>query len=230
MKIVLLLLVAGPAIAVAAMQAAGKGRRRREFLQFAGQSGLEYSPTDPIGLIDHTFDLFNLADAARCENVLWGEWNGVPVKAGELRFGPSSRGIQNGQRASSRLFSFAFTEVAAWLPHITIRHDPLGGLAEDLGLRRIRFESEVFNRTFAVDCEDRQFAYNFVDVGLLQWLVSMAAATRSQFCFEARGNRLLVHCPRIKPDGLVPLLAMAQGFHDHIPRMVLRQYDSGRPA
>jgi hypothetical protein len=160
-----------------------------------------------------------MADGARCENVLWGEWSGVAVKAGELRFAPTTP--DGAQRRSTKLFSFAFTEVPAWLPHITIRHDSLGGLAEDLGLRRIRFESEAFNRTFAVGCEDREFAYNFVDVRLLQWLVNTAAAT---FGFEARGNRLLVHCPRVQPGGLVPLLGTAQGFHDNIPRLVLRRY------
>jgi hypothetical protein len=223
------LLLAIPVLVVAVYQAAGKGRRRRELFQFAARFGLDYSPTDPVGLIDHTFDLFNLGDGARCENVVRGEWNGVPVSAGELRFAPTSRGLQSGQRASTKMFSFAFTEVPAWLPHITIRHDPLGRLAEGLDWRRIRFESEAFNRTFAIGCEDREFAYKFVDVRMLQWLLDAAQATRSSFGFEARGNRLLVHCPRVNPNGLVPVLGMAQGFHDSVPRMVLRQYAPDAP-
>jgi hypothetical protein len=228
-KALLLLLLALPPLAVAAYQAAGKARRRRELFQFALRFGLDYSPTDPVGLIDHTFDLFNLGDGARCENVVSGKWNGVPVNAGELRFAPTSRGVRNGHTASTKMFSFAFTEVTAWLPHITIRHHSLGGLAEDLGLRRLRFESEAFNRRFAVDCEDREFAYKFVDIRMLQWLLGTAAATHSSFGFEARGSRLLVHCPRVAPNELVPLLGLAQGFHDHIPRMVLRQYAPDAP-
>jgi hypothetical protein len=228
-KALLLLLLALPPLAVAAYRAAGKGRRRRELFQFAVRFGLDYSPTDPIGLIDHTFDLFNMGDGARCENVVTGEWNGVPVRAGELRFAPSSRGVQNGHTASPKMFSFALTEISAWLPHIAIRHDPLGGLAEDLGLRRLRFESEAFNRKFAVACEDGEFAYKFVDIRMLQWLLDTATTTRSPFAFEARGPRLLVHCPRVAPNGLLPLLGMAQGFHDHVPRMVLRQYAPDAP-
>ena len=60
MKVLLLLLLALSPLAAAAHRAAGKARRRRELFQFAVRFGLDYSPTDPVGLIDHTFDLFNL--------------------------------------------------------------------------------------------------------------------------------------------------------------------------
>ena len=228
MRVLLLVLLALLPVA-AAHRVAERSRRRRELFRSAARFGLDYSPTDPVGLIDHTFDLFNLGDGARCENVVMGQWHDVPVRAGELRFAPSPRARQNGQRGSSKRYSFAFTEVMSWLPHITIRPDPLGGLAEDLGLHRLRFESEAFNRKFVVACEDREFAYRFVDGRMLQWLLDTAATTHPTFGFEARGKRLLVHCPRVAPSELAHLLAMAQGFHDRVPRMVLRRYAPDAP-
>jgi hypothetical protein len=146
----------------------------------------------------------------------------VPVKAAELRFEPSWAARREHQRGKIEQYSFAFAEVPAWLPHLAIRREPLGGLANDLGLHHIRLEWEAFNRAFRVECEDRQFAYSFLDAGMMQWLMDVAG--HSPFRFEARAGRLLVSCPRLGPDGLVPLFGMAQGFHDNVPRMVLREY------
>lgn len=133
-------------------------RRRRALFRFADQFGLEYTPVDRTGLIDHAFDLFNLADGGKCRNVVSGRWKGVEVQVAELRFAPSWQSTREGRRGSTRQFSFAFTAVQAWLPHLKIRRDAFGTLAEGLGLRRIRFESEQFNRTFDVVCESREFA------------------------------------------------------------------------
>jgi hypothetical protein len=45
-----------------------------------------------------------------------------------------------------------------------------------------------------------------------------------RFGFEVAGDRLLVHCPPLRPTDLIPLLGTARGFLDHIPRMVLTEY------
>ena len=207
---------------LASLHAIGRSRRRKRLAGFAFRFGLEYSPVDLFALIDHNFDLFNMADGARCRNVVWGTWQGVPVKVAELRFAPSLEARRERQRGKLEQYSFAYAEVPAWLPHLAIRREPLGGLADDLGLHHIRLEWEAFNREFRVVCEDRQFAYAFLDVSMMQWLMDVAGD--SPFRFETRGGRLLVSCPRLGPDGLIPLFAVAQGFHDHVPRMILREY------
>jgi hypothetical protein len=217
-----LAVVLAASLTLASVHAVGRARRRQRLAGFAFRFGLEYSPVDRFALIDHSFDLFNMADGARCRNVVWGTWHGVPVKAAELRFAPSLGARRDGQRGKLEQYSFAFVEVPAWLPHLSIRREPLGGLADDLGLHPMRLEWGAFNRAFRVECEDRQFAYAFLDVRMMQWL--MDVARHSRFRFEARAGRLLVSCPRLGPDGMVPLLGVAQGFHDHVPRMVLREY------
>jgi hypothetical protein len=53
------------ALAVAMTRFVSGGRRQAALFEFATRFGLEYSATDPFGLIDHRFDLFNRADAAK---------------------------------------------------------------------------------------------------------------------------------------------------------------------
>jgi hypothetical protein len=155
--------------------------------------GLDFSPTDPFGLIDHRFDLFGGADGARCENVLWGHWHGVEVKAGELRFKTGLTNQNVDSKASSRRYSFAVVHLEAWVPHLVIRHDPLAALSEDLLLERLRFESEAFNRTYRVKCDEQHFAYASVDPRMMLRLLGLAEGFR--FDFEVRGDRGLVSCP-----------------------------------
>src|SRR5213594_3490956 len=98
------------------------GRRRAALFGFATRFGLDYARNDPFGLIDHRFDLFDRADGARCQNVVWGNWHGVDVKVGELRFtrGRDRRRLE--VHRTTKRYSFAIVEFEAWLPHLSIRH------------------------------------------------------------------------------------------------------------
>jgi len=58
-----------------------KQRRREALAIFALQNKVEYSRADPFELIDHDFHLFRLGDGRGCENVVWGGWHGLSVKA-----------------------------------------------------------------------------------------------------------------------------------------------------
>jgi hypothetical protein len=214
------------ALAVAALRFGAASRRRARLLGFATSFGLDYSPVDPFGLIDHRFDLFDRADAARCENVVWGNWHGVQVKVGELRFEPDGKRRRDIRRTAKR-FSFAIVEIDAWLPHLVIRRDFLAGVSENLLLPRLRFESDAFNRTYRVECDEERFAYKFVDPRMMLWLQEIGESFR--FEFEVRGDRALVWCGRLKPFALIPLLGVAKGFADHVPRVVLRDEALIRP-
>src|SRR5438105_10625844 len=99
------------AAALASMRWIGEARRRRALFQFAFRFGLAYAPVDHLGLIDHTFDLFNLADGARCSNVMTGSWQGVPLSLGEVRFAPDRSAVRDGRHGSPKRFSFALAEV-----------------------------------------------------------------------------------------------------------------------
>lgn len=204
---------------VAGIRHLSSARRRAGLSEFAGRFGLEYSPTDLFGLIDHRFGLFNQADRARCENVLWGNWHGTDLKVGELRFKGDPERNKIGLLRSTRRYSFAVVDLDAWVPRIAIRHDPLASVSETLFLDRLRFESDAFNRTFRVECEDPRFAYKFVDARMMLWLQEIGETF--PFDFEANGDRALVWCKRLAPLSLIPLFGAAKGLVDHIPRVIL---------
>ena len=209
------------ALTISLLKWASDGRRRTALFRFAVTFGLEYTPTDPFGLIDHRFSLFDRADAARCENVVWGTWQGVEVKVGELWFKPDPERRRQLFRTARRS-SFATVEIPAWLPKLAIRHDPLASISETLLLDRLRFESDVFNRMYRVECEDERFAYKFVDPRMMLWLQEIGQAF--PFDFEVSGSKVLVWCPLLKTSRLIPLFGSAAGFVDHIPRLVWNEY------
>ena len=197
-------------------------RRLKSLDRVAGQFGLQFAPVDLLGLIDHTFDLFNIADAARSENVMWGRWKGLDIRAGELWFASGNRSPVQALAGVGQRFSFAFVDIPAWLPHLKIERDQLAGVADDLGLDRIRVESAAFNRACRVTCDDREFAYAFLDTRMMLWLLDVARGYQVEF--EVRGPKMLVYMPQLRPGQLPVLFGLAKGFHDHVPRMVLREY------
>lgn len=197
-------------------------RRRKALDRIAHQFGLQFAPVDLLGLVDHTFDLFNIADSARSENVVWGQWNGVEVQAGELWFDSGKRGPLQAALGMAQHYSFAFVGIPAWLPHLKIERDLLAGVADDLGLDRIRLESDAFNRAYRVTCADREFAYGFLDTRMMLWLLDVARQYPVEF--EVRGRKLLACMPRVKPGEVPVLFGLAKGFRDRVPRMVLREY------
>jgi hypothetical protein len=196
-------------------------RRRMALAAVARQFQLDYAVVDLLGLIDHRFDLFNKADGARTENVVWGDWKGVRVEAGELWFESQQR---RWKRSVARIgrFSLAFVDVPAALPHLTLERGATVAITNSLGLSGITTESEVFNRTFRVSCSDREFAYSFLDIRMILWLLQVAAHYPIEF--EVSGSRLLAYMPRLRPGELPQLLGLAKGFHDHVPQMVLWDY------
>lgn len=216
------------ALALAMVRLVTGSRRRAALFEFATRFGFEYSATDPFGLIDHRFDLFNRADAARCENVVWGNWHGVDVKVAELSFKADPQRRRRQLFQTSKRFSFALVEIDAWLQEVAIRHDPLASVSESLLLDRLRFESDEFNRMYRVDCADQRFAYKLLDARMILWLQEIGQSF--PFDFQVSGNRLLVWGKRLKPMALIPLFGAAEGFVHHIPRVVLRDNAVSAPG
>jgi hypothetical protein len=205
-------------------------RRARELTKFSGQFGLEFAPTDPFGLIDHTFHVFNLADRVRVGNVVWGDWRGVQVKAADLWYsGRPSNADRDGPSWPSLLYgrtnplTFAVVESEAFLPDIWIRRrNGLREIGSRLEFGTIRFESEEFNRKYEVICEDREFAFRFIDARMMQFLLDVSDGLN--LSFEANGSKLLVYCRRPRGIRMAGLLRAARDFRLHVPQMVLREY------
>jgi hypothetical protein len=216
----IVLIIAG-AIAIAAVGAYLKAKRRDAFRAFALQHGLEYAPHDPFGLLGWPFDLFGRGDGQGIDNIVWGRWEGEPIHAFDFWYYTESTDSKGRRSRSYRHFSCAMVEVAAAFPHLEVaREGILSRLADHLGMEDIEFESPEFNRRYNVKAKERKFAYELLDARMLKWLVDFDQG----LSFEVLGNRILAYRSRVKPAALIPVIGTARMFRDRIPRVALNLY------
>lgn len=223
--VLIVLLVVLVLIGAAVWSAHRKAGRRRGMMAFADRYGFDFYVEDPFLLADWPFRLFGMGDGRGCQNLVDGRWQGLPVKAADYWYYTQSTDSRGRTSRDYHRFSVVVAEIEADLPPVTIRRESvLTRLAGRVGMSDIRFESERFNREFRVSAGDPQFAYRLVDARMMQWLLAMGQG----FEFEVCGTRILAYCRPRRPDDLIPLLGVAKGLHDHVPRLVWTEFGTGR--
>jgi hypothetical protein len=201
-------------------------RKRREALAgFARQYGMTYSPDDTFGIVNYPFHLFSRGDGRGCENIMYGDWKGMPVQEADYWYYEETTD-SNGRRSRSySRFSVVVANAGVDVPAVSVEKENLmTRLADHVGLHDIEFESEDFNRAYNVKSGDREFCFKLIDARMMQWMLG----TDGQFGFEVAGPRLLVYCKRRGPTELVPLLGTAKAFNDHIPNLVRTEFPGMR--
>jgi hypothetical protein len=201
-------------------------KKRREALALAArQLGLDYSPSDPFGLLALPFALLTKGDGRGTENVLWGTWQDIDIKEFDYWFYVETTDGKGNRSRSYHYFSCAVCEIPATCAHLTIEREGFfTRLADHLGFHDIEFESEDFNRAFQVKCKDRKFANDVVDARMMQWLLSKS---ERRWAFELSGPYLMCYTRRLKPLELVPLLGTMLEFKQSMPRVVWSLYGTG---
>jgi hypothetical protein len=189
--------------------------------QLAGGFGLQFAADDPFGLVNLRFRLFRMGDGRGCENVMWGDWRGMPVRAADYWYYKESSDANGNRSRSYERFSVVIAEVACFVPSVAVgRETVLTRLADHVGVKDIEFESEAFNRAFQVQAKDRAFAFKLMDPRMMQWLLDATDG----FGFEMFGPNLLAYGWRREPEDLPPLFEIALAFRDHIPRLIWSEY------
>jgi hypothetical protein len=214
-------LLAG-ALLVGAIMAIGLLRlrpRRGAFDAEARRLGLNFSPKDPFGLLDEPFALLRWSQRSygRLDNVLWGPWRGLQVRAFEYEY---SAGEDD-----RRAFSCAMVAIPGGWPTLVIRPVSLASRLADVAAPDVAFESEAFDRAFSVRCEDRRFASAFVDARMIAWLLSL----EPQWGFEIDGPWILGYRDRVQPWELESVLETMAKFIDTIPRVVTSMFPEALP-
>lgn len=205
------------AIAWAWYSAAAAAKRREGLATFALREGLEFSVEDPLGLLWYPFPLLSRGDGRGVENVVHGTWKDIPLAAFDFWFYDETTDSKGGRHRTYQRFSCALGEVDAALGSLVIgRESVFTRLADAVGLDDISFESDEFNRTFEVRCDDRRFASAFVDPRMMAWLL---AADR-RLSFATGGRWLLVSAPRQPVEAVPGLLASLREFHARMPRVI----------
>jgi hypothetical protein len=220
------LLILAAVGAVAFLSWRRRQQRREALRAFALRNSLEFSTADPFGLTGSPFHLFSLGDGRGCENVLWGTWQGVPMRAADYWYYTESTDSKGHRSRSYHRFSVALADLAVTVPPVRLEKEgALSKLADHLGFHDLAFESERFNRMYRVKAADGEFAFKLIDARMIRWLESLDGG----FGFEVSGSEMLVWSDRRKPNAMIPLLGCVKLFQDHIPRLVWMEFGS-RPG
>ena len=202
-----------------------KQQRREDVHTLAIKHGWEYSADDPFGLLLHDFELFRNGDGRGVENVLWGEWKGIPFKECDYWYYTESSDKDGTRQKTYRRFSAAVVELDVDVPPVTVKPETfLTRLADHMGMQDINFESDEFNRRFQVSGLERKFAFDLIDARMMQWLL----ACDPRFALEIRKRHVLVYSSPLKPHELLSLIATACQFPSRVPRIVKAEYGERR--
>lgn len=211
------LVVAG----VAAYQWWARQERRKAFGALAARHGFQYSRDDPFGILGEPFRLLEKGDGRGIENVIWGDWQGTPIRAFDYWYYEESTSSKGGRSKTYYRFDCAITPIEAACSALSIdRENLLTRLADHLAMDDIQFELEEFNRAYDVKSPDRAFATAFCDQRMMRWLL----ANGDGYGFEVVGDRLLALCRKCDVEHVPVLLATARGFRDQVPSVVYSLY------
>ena len=221
----LLFLLFGVVVAALAYyQRKRKIERQQQFAALALGHGLDFSIDDPFDILGEPFALLRRGDGRGVENVLWGEWKGLEIRAFDYWYYEESTDSKGHRSKSYSRFDCVLTSVDARCPSLQISEENVfTRLADVLTFRDIEFESEEFNRRFTVKGPDERFATAFCDARMMDWLLRHGDG----YAFEVVGDRLLCWCRRIEPATMIHLLGTAKTFLEQIPAVVSDLYPRG---
>ncbi|HYJ61919.1 MAG TPA: hypothetical protein VE032_10695 [Actinomycetota bacterium] len=196
-------------------------RRQTAFTVFAAAHGLDYHVDDPFGIDGWGFALFQRGDGRGVENVLHGEWEGTPARAFDYWYYERTSDGDGGSSKTYHRFTCAVTPIEAACAHLVVEEEHVfSRLADLIAFQDIRFESEAFNRTFQVRCDDPPFAHAFIDARMIAWMLAQGEGQ----VYEILGDKLLLVRRTIEPEALGDLLGSVRSFAATVPRVVFSLY------
>lgn len=193
--------------------------RRSAMAAEARRLRMRFSAEDRFGLLDEPFQLFRSTRRSygQVENVLWGPWHDL-----EIRIFDHSYSASDDERRS---LSCVLVAIPGGWPTLVIRPETGSTKLADLAVPDVAFESEAFNRAFAVRCDDRAFASTLVDARMMEWLLSLG----HRWSFEIDRRWILGYRDQVQPWEIEGVLETAASFIRTIPRAVTSLYPEAMP-
>ena len=162
-------------------------------------------------------------DGRGVENVVWGQRDGLDIKAFEYWYYEDSSDAEGHTSRDYSHFSCTVVPTAVSCPHTAIAPEGvLSRLGRALGFHDIEFESEEFNKAMKVNSADPKFATYLVDARMMQWLLD-----NKGWHFELCDRWLLAYRSRTKPKLIWGVIEAAREFHQHIPNVIEETYREG---
>ena len=213
-----------------------EGARAAEMRAWAGAQGFQYEDAVAEELLALPFYLFTLNTGevvAEGENLLTGDWNGMPVDVFDVTVsvpdGVNVAGVVE-YWTEHELITTAMAGTGADLPYVYIdKKDVVTRLADDLDridrLHHDHLEVECgakdFDHHFEVHTTHPDFARALMSHDLMEALLRHGAG----FIYEVSGRQFIVHTPR-EEHHLEELLDATKSFWDLIPSEVVEEFAS----
>lgn len=151
-------------------------KRTRAFAAWAAAHGWSYTPRDDSyanlefgrpfgeGHSRHALDVLTKVDGGR-ESLCF-----------TLRYETTSSNGSTGNSDTTHYYAVYARRLAKMLPTLRVeRENVLGRLARAVGFHDIEFESEDFNKAFAVHSDNRKFASDVINPPMMQYLLGNEA-------------------------------------------------------
>lgn len=201
----------------------GERSRNRALVSSAKRANLSYSPEDPFSCAGPPFELFRRGDGRGTQNVMWRATAGVPIRVFDYWWYDEYKDKNGATHRSYHRRTCATAEVGWLWPHLVLKKEGLvSRAAATLGARDLEFESEEFNRTFYVTCENRKFAHIFLDAQMIDLLT----ATKGFIDIEVKSRWIVLSTERLKGDELPALFKLAESMVARIPSLVHEMWPS----
>jgi len=179
----------------------------------AAAKGWKYNAYEP-GLVDKwTGDPFGRGEDQQARNVLRGTWDGRKFIAFDYSYQPFT--VRSGKQPWQ--FGVVVMQLPAGLPYLEVEHENLLG---DAFAPDLRFESELFNRTFRVAAQDEKYARAVIHPRMMELLLD-----RGEIGWRISGEHLLGwYTGTHTPEDLDRRLHFLARIADLIPPFVWRDY------
>jgi hypothetical protein len=198
----------------------------------AAAKGLEFAETDTFGSTSAPFGLMGTGDGRRITNIMWdphdGE-GGQPGSAWVFDYGyyEISRDRNGTEMKVWSWFTCALAQTGGQWPALRIARANVADKARELlGHDPIRFESEEFNTTFTVTCDDRRFASALIDPQMMQFLLT----TKGALDIEVKGRFVLLSSDELPIDESPIVLGLARELVERVPAAAWALYPKVAPA
>jgi len=188
-----------------------KSDAKREASNPVAILGLEHASDDRFGLLGYPFALLGRGSDPSVADVSWGPWQGIDVKAFELRYTPTGAVPE---RPEVRVFTCAVAPVDTTCPRFVLEPRSFLGVDASRGpLPEVDVADEVLARRVEVRCEDAAFATDLLDDRMVEWLLELEA----EWGFELSGRLSLAYAPSDRAHDVMGALQSLKGFLDRVP-------------
>jgi len=215
-----------------ALKSVRRAARHDEVPAVAAAKGLEYAAADSFGSLGVAFPLFREGDGRQIENVMWrdgdlADEHAAPTHVFDYGFYRVHRDRYGRETQSWHWFTCALAQPNGSFPTLrVVDKTVVGDVLDHLEGEPITYESEEFNQTFRVTCDDRRFASAFIDPRMMELLLE----TKGAVGVETMGRFVLLVSHQVPPDEMPILLGLADELVERIPGAVWELYPKTAPA